>query len=217
MSAVESAASGVREGRTTAAAAAKEVASRLEKTAALNASLNWSAERLEAEAARVDGATPSDRAKMPLAGVPIAVKDNIVTTEQPTTCGSRILEGYVSPFNATVINRLRAAGAMIACKANLDEFAMGSSTEHSAFGRVKHPDDPSCVPGGSSGGSASAAVCSAGVLQGGVFIVLTSRDGMSRRGTWSGPRSGAFSESPTPGMGHLCVRRLSFSNNPSYR
>jgi len=87
--------------------------------------------------------------------MPIALKDNIVTLEQPSTCGSRILEGYVSPYNATAVNRLRAAGAMVACKANLDEFAMGSSTEHSAFGRVQHPLDASRVPGGSSGGSAA--------------------------------------------------------------
>jgi aspartyl-tRNA(Asn)/glutamyl-tRNA(Gln) amidotransferase subunit A len=94
--------------------------------------------------------------------MPIAVKDNIVTIEQPTTCGSRILAGYTSPFNATVIDRLRAAGALVACKANLDEFAMGSSTEHSAYGRVKHPLDPERVPGGSSGGSG--ALVAAGVV-----------------------------------------------------
>ncbi|NOT09063.1 MAG: Asp-tRNA(Asn)/Glu-tRNA(Gln) amidotransferase GatCAB subunit A, partial [Gemmatimonadales bacterium] len=117
----------------------------------LNAVLHWSQTALDAEAARVDALPGSG----PLAGVPVALKDNIVTTEQPTTCGSKILAGYLSPFDATVVERLRAAGAMVACKANLDEFAMGSSTEHSAYGRVKHPLDPTRVPGGSSGGSAA--------------------------------------------------------------
>ena len=141
-----------------AASIAAETAKRLTESAPLNATLSWSQELLDAEAARVD------RMAQPglLRAMPLALKDNIVTVEQPSTCGSRILEGYLSPYNATVVERLRAAGAMIAVKANMDEFAMGSSTEHSAYGRVKHPLDPDRVPGGSSGGSA--ALVAAGVV-----------------------------------------------------
>jgi aspartyl-tRNA(Asn)/glutamyl-tRNA(Gln) amidotransferase subunit A len=140
------------------AATARDVGNRLKSAESLNAVLHWSQDALDAEGARVDNMAKGGV----LAAMPIALKDNIVTVEQPSTCASRILEGYVSPFNATVVNRLRDAGALIAAKANMDEFAMGSSTEHSAFGRVKNPIDPERVPGGSSGGSA--ALVAAGVV-----------------------------------------------------
>ncbi len=122
----------------------------------LNAFLHVDREGALAAAVDVDRRRASGEALSVLAGVPIAVKDLLCTVGQPTTAGSRILEGWVPPYDATVVSRLRAAGLPILGKTNLDEFAMGSSTEHSAYGPTRNPWDTTRIPGGSGGGSAAA-------------------------------------------------------------
>src|SRR3954447_10241181 len=118
----------------------------------VHAFLHVDAEGALAQARRVDAGELTG----PLAGVPLALKDVLTMEGIPTTCGSRILKGWRPPYNATVTARLKAAGVVILGKTNMDEFAMGSSTEHSAYGPTRNPWDLDRIPGGSGGGSSAA-------------------------------------------------------------
>ena len=147
----------VREGTRSATQVVEETLELIEaKDPDINAFNFVSADLARRRAEEIDQRVANGEDPGPLAGVPVALKDNICTSGIPTTCSSRILEGWRPPYDATVVRRLVDAGAVPIGKTNMDEFAMGSSTETSAFGPTRNPRDPSRVPGGSSGGSAAA-------------------------------------------------------------
>ena len=147
----------IAQGRTKAADLAARYYDRIEKlNPALNVYLSLTKERAMHQAACVDSAAAKGDHLGPLAGIPMAIKDVLVTKGAPSTAGSHILDGYQPPYDATAVAKLEAAGAVLLGKLNCDEFAMGGSNENSAYGPVHNPHDIDRVPGGSSGGSAAA-------------------------------------------------------------
>ena len=151
----------IASGTTTAAALAEEHYARIAAEDGptgknIHSFLALSRDRALAQAAKIDALAANGDALPPLAGVPVAIKDVLVMQGSPATAGSKILEGYMPPYDATVVQRLEAAGAVLLGKLNCDEFAMGSSNENSAYGPVLNPRALDRVPGGSSGGSAAA-------------------------------------------------------------
>ncbi len=154
---IDSVRSAIAERRTTAAALADEFYTRIkQEDPGIGAFLSLSKERAYAKASEIDKMADAGNPLPPLAGVPVGIKDVMVTRDQKTTAGSKILETFIPPYDCTAVARMEAAGAMVLGKLNCDEFAMGSSTENSAYHPVRNPRDKSRVPGGSSGGSAAA-------------------------------------------------------------
>ena len=148
---------------------------RAEATASLGAYLHVDRDGALAAARAADARRAQDGAAGPLDGVPIGLKDIFLAEGLPATCASKILDGFVAPYDGFAVGKLRAAGAVLLGKLNMDEFAMGSSTEHSAYGAARNPWDPERVPGGSSGGSAVA------VASGSAFAALGTDTGGSIR------------------------------------
>ena len=155
MTSARETAAAVRSRRVTAVEVAERALAAAARSTS-NAFVALAESRALARAADLDAEVAAGRDPGPLAGVPVAIKDNICTQGVVTTAGSAVLRGFVPPFDATVVARLEAAGALVIGKTNLDEFGMGSSSETSVFGPVRHPADPGRVAGGSSGGSAVA-------------------------------------------------------------